>query len=391
MQALSNQVMNQNKLLETIKIPELKTILDADIQLNNSFTSNLSNLTAAWAKIILSEHADEYLHIGDKRYGLSCWRVALDTYLKEEAEDIAKRTVATNLKLYVTLLINIVNEMQSLTAGSKTSVDLFAFTNLLPAQFFNWKEYGDPHSHDHRFGTSNAFINRYRHAVKEWIHPNSGLTLTRFIVVEAFNGASEEERRTLNALSIRPFEDLENQSSYSILYKAGEPYLAEVSKLIEFMKSDCALWKQYPDAKAYGIDRSFHQDKLIAGDLSRKLLIDGFSEELHSRPSTDHALCLTLSSTECVRQLDHLPTIPVEGQDLKSADFLAVRLEWEGGSRVIACIVAQLKPNLETMALHLITREDELKDIETFINFAKSKGTPLSSLKPGQADSRAAS
>jgi hypothetical protein len=373
--------------LETVNSPELRRVLDSDSTLQAGFISSLANLTGAWAQLIKIEFDNDHTRINGTRYGLICWRVAIETYLAEEAMDIAKRTVATNLGVYVKLIENIVNTVLSLVEGSATSVDLFASTNLLPAEFFNWKEYQSAESeHRSRLGTSLLFIDRYRQTIKKWLALKPGPTLTRVVVVQDLSGdAQQKHGPVLDALGIQSFERLDEQARDKILCDAntGEPQRFPVPKLKDFKEVDSTLLEQHSGAEAYAIDRRFRADKadkLAAANLSKLRLIDVFAQQLHSSPTDKHALYFRINNEECVKHLDHLPTIPVEGASLKSADFIAIRLKFGDTSKVVACIAAQLKPNLETMALHLITTRAELEDVEKFIDYATTRSDPFSKL-----------
>jgi hypothetical protein len=225
----------------------------------------------------------------------------------------------------------------------------------------------------------------YRQTIKKWLTLESGPTLTRLIVVQNLSDeVKKKERAILDALGLQRFSSLREQNDYCILCDAnsGEPYLDFVESLRAFQDLDAALVEQYARYKAYGIGRNFAfaPDKLAAAHLSIRPLMDVFAEQLHSGPTANHALYFAIRNEECVKHLDYLPTIPLEGQAVKCADFLAIRIKSGAVSKVVACIAAQLKPNLETMALHLITTPGELKNIGIFMDYATDKATSISKL-----------
>lgn len=371
-------------LQHKLNSPDLLKIMETDPKLRADFMFGLDNLVGAWTLLVKQEFDNEYTNLNGTRYGLLCWAAALNTYLAEEAADISKRTVATNIGVYIKLIENIVDAILLKVKGTGTRVDLFASTNLLPAEFFNWREYEVGDRRKDVLGTRLSFMDDYRRKINRWLAGKDAPTITRVVLVyKPPPGAGAAQESRIKALGIQRLSQLRDQADSRILCNAndGEPKEFKFSELKDYYEDlEQSIFERHENEKAYAIGSRFSAGQLTKAHLSSRNLIEVFTERWHSRPADDHARYLRIGDEESVRHLEFLPKIPIERDALSCADFLAIRVKTDKTSNVIACIAAQLKPNLETMALHLITTREELTQLDQFIAYATKESRPVTKL-----------
>jgi hypothetical protein len=377
-------------ILQKLDSPILHQALTVESALNSSFIDGLNQLTGAWVTLIEKEFNRSVT--GETNYGLICWRTTIATYLAEEASDIEKSTVATNIGVYLKLIKTLVEEILTKIDGTSSTAELFAATALLPSEYFNWREYGSKAGEPKVLSVSPPFMDEYRDAIKSWLK-KANLTLTRVILVNALRTKEVEDHARIANLSLQELSDLETQARYGILcgFESNQPEKLDLNKIEQYEAVVVPSWLKNKDrAKAYAIARDFRKkaEELKTERLTERKLFQVFEEEFHSRPKdlTDsHARYLAIRSEEDLRILDCLPKIPNStersteaeteprkepGTQTPTPDFLVIQLKkGDGKPKAIACIAALLKPNFETMALKLITDPKDLDPLDKFIDY----------------------
>jgi hypothetical protein len=388
---VSAGLISKDSILRGLDSENLRKAYSSDSSLQPKFLNGLQKLTLAWGSLIESEFSNAHATVNGTNYGLLCWRVAIQAYLEEEASDIRARTVATNVSLYLKLIESLVDEMLLKTQGTGTAVDLFASASILPVDYFNWcddkakrrQSAGIP-------GISRRFMDDYRSKIKSWMERPNGPTLTRVFLVENLDKPPDEERQLLGGISIPSFEDLRTLAHLKILCDAntGKPRIMTVEQLKTYQDVPQWLHDEPRDSPVYAIAPYFHRTgKVLAADgLKECSLFEVVAGELHSNPGSGtspnpYARYLEISDEASLEHLKLLPKIPsTRAGDIKSPDFIVIRLKIGTKVHPVVCIAAELDPDFETMALRLITSRDELDEIERFIEYAGTDSTTSGSI-----------
>jgi len=378
---VSAGLISKDSILRGLQSENLQKAYAADSSLQPNFLKGLQRLTSAWGTLIENEFANTYAIVDGTNYSLLCWKVAIQAYLEEEALDIKSRTVATNIGLYIKLIESLVDEVLRKVEGTSTTVDIFASANILPVEYFNWRDdSAQTDKHEGIPGISRPFMDDYRAKIKTWLERPNGPTITRVFLVNNLERPGAEERQILGGMSLPRFEKLRRQAHLRVICDAatGRPKKMRVEQIAAFTDVPRWLLDEHRGSEAYAIADYFHtQGKTLASEnLSDQPLFDVVAEELHSKPVAagalnSHARYLALSDAESLQYLKLLPTIPSSrAGEIKSPDFLVIRLKTAATVRTIACIAAELDPDFETMALRLVTSQKELQNLEKFIDYA---------------------
>ncbi len=377
MQEVARAVVAGGGLLNRLNSEELWAVLKMNTDLQGAFLHNLDQLAGVWSELITSEGKNQYSLVKDQNFGLLCWAMSIDTYLKEEIDDIRNRTLATNIAVYIKLMSRLVDRVLSESAKWNLKVELLATAVLLPVEYYNWKEYKPDEDNPYLrlSGTSSAYMDQYRGKIKEWLK-DQRLTLKRILLVADKAKIEEEFQLQLNDLAIQPLDQLRKQSKLGILCGTtdDEPVRFRVDEIGKWAELDKGFPEFHRDEFAYAIMRDFQNTADYKNAHVREVnLLEAFKKQLHSEPHSENALCLVFNDDDYASKLEYLPTM-LGGSDgtkkIKCPDFLAIRIRDEGSSKLIACIATRLKPNYDTMTLRLITEESELAKIEKFIEFA---------------------
>jgi hypothetical protein len=378
---VSAGLISKDSILQGLESENLRKAYAADSSLQTRFLEGLRKLTTAWGTLIEDEFTNPYAIEGGTNYGLLCWKVAIQVYLEEEASDIKARTVATNIGLYLKLIESLVDEVLRKVQGTSTTVDLFASANILPVEYFNWRDdFAKPDRREGMPGISRSFMDEYRTKIKTWLDRPDGPTLTRVFLVDNLNRSPAEERQLLAGMSIQHFETLRSQAHLRILCEStsGKPKKMSVEQISAYMDVPRWLLEEHRESEAYAIAEHFHKSSkaLASAGLKDYSLFEIVAGELHSKPSVagspnPHARYLEIAGADSLEYLKLLPKIPSSrAGEIRSPDFLVIRLRTESAVRTIACIAAELDPDYETMSLRLITSERELLGLERFIDYA---------------------
>lgn len=378
MQEVARAVVAGGGILKKLNSEELWTVLSKNTDLEGAFLDNLDQLAGVWSQLITTEGKNQYSLVEDRNFGLLCWAMSIDTYLKEEIDDIKHRTLATNIAVYIKLISRLVDKVLAETAQSTLKVEVLATAVLMPVEYYNWKEYkpDEDNPYSRLSGTSTAYMDQYREKIKEWLKGQKRLTLKRILLVADRAKIEEQFQIQLNDLAIPPLDQLRKQSKLSILCRStdDEPVRFRVDEIGTWVELDKGFPEAHRDEFAYAITRDFQNTSEFKSSGVREVnLFETFKNQLHSDPHNENALCLVFNDDTQSSQLDYLPTV-LGGSDgtkkIKCPDFLAIRLSDGVTSRLIACIATRLKPNYDTMTLRLITEETELARIQKFIEFA---------------------
>jgi hypothetical protein len=358
--------------------------------LQSNILASLRVQTEAWRDLIQDEFTNRHSVVGSINYGVRCWKVAIPTYLAEEASDIKTHTVATNIGLYLKLIEALVAEVLDSVKGTSTTVHLFASANILPVEYFNWRDdFNKAEKKRGMIGISRPFMDEYRKNIKAWVRLPNAL-MTRVFLVNSLPLTPPQREEAFPRMSIQDFATLQEQGELKILCQAtdGQPKKMRVSQIMEYTQ-DVPQWllTEQSQKDAYAIAKYFRKsdDELAKANLALRSLIEVVVEELHSRspqgaPVNEYARYFEISDDERLKHLENLPKIPTRLGYIKSPDFLAIRLADGGASRTIACIAAQLNPDFETMSLSLITEKVALEGVDKFIGYATRESQPLSTL-----------
>ncbi len=392
-QDVAHAIGSKGEILRVLSSDEIRGALNKNTYLYKEFLGGFESLTGAWGKLIEEEAKNNDAIWGGENFGLRCWSTAIKTYLEEEAFDIENRTVATNLALYIKLIESLVRMSLETTKELGLEVELFASANLLPAEYYNWKDYRPGLMDQYLSGSRFDFMDEYRESIAFWLR-EPRLKLKRVVLVENLqltdSNLSEQAHVELSDLSVHSYAELAFQSKSKILCDrtTSEPRAFSIEEIGSYLSVDPGFYNLHKKESAYAIAPAFTvpTSRIESDGLTSVDLFDLFTRELHSKPVDENALYLMVNDEVAVTHLDYLPTISVGKKSqriVKCPDFLAIRICGEGVDRLISCIAARSKPNHETMSLRLITAKDELDRIKTFIDFASARALPINSLKAG--------
>ena len=397
LQQVAESVTAAGGILGALATPIMQAAFEVDKSLQASIIKSLGRLTEAWRDLIETEFKSRPPVAGQVNYGLVAWKATISTYLEEEALDIKERTVATNIDLYLKLIGSLVDEILKQVDPATTSVELFASANILPVEYFNWRD--DPtKSAKGMIGVSRKFMDDYRNRIGEWLSHDPAPKLSRVFLVDDLIGEAQQERRTLERMAIPKMTELRGQGSLKILCDADTKQPKKMRpKEVRELTGEISDWlvTERAESEAYAIADSFAEDKVRARHLEACNLFEVVIETLHSKLEASaasgaavvsssagslprpYSRYLSISDSDCTSQLDNLPQIKTREGPLQSPDFLAIRLKTENSSSVIACLAAQLNPDYETMSLSLITQQDQLERVNKFAAFVDRTAHPL--------------
>lgn len=388
MKNVSKALISEVKIFKHLNSTELGH-LENNSALTASLLESLANLTKSWTSLVATEAAASKA-LESYNIGLLCWSKTIEAYLKEEAEDIDRRILATNVGVYIKLIESLVEEVvkaaHALRPGG-ARVELFASSNLLPREFYNynynWRD-GRDLGQSGLTGLGLEFLEDYRERIARWLGSNQiPISLRRVLLVR---DASAQDPDLLD-LGIPLRDDLHVQLNLKILCTGDIPVKIPLERMAEYgitVPSTAAA--RFNGHFAYGIAQTFdagHYTRIRDENLQIKTLREVFVREWHSIPTGRNALFLPIRSDSTRDFMELLPSLPAgsaaRARSIRCPDFLAIRVFDEEGTfdRVVACLAAQLKPTYETMLLHLITDEKVLRRVGTCIDYMGRHGESI--------------
>lgn len=390
MQTVARSIAAEGGMIEKLKSPELWNTLNQYPELQACFLENLNELTGIWSNLIVAEGNNQHSKIKDENLGLICWGVAIDTYLKEEIDDIRSRTVATNVGVYIKLIEALVDRILKYCEGNDFKVELFATSVLLPVEYYNWKEYkknSDADSYVRLSGTSLAFMDSYREKMKNWLREPEKLKLKRVLLLQDIQQMDDEYRILIHDLALPTLSQLRHQSKLTVLCDTkegkanGEPRLFKIGEIDRFIELEPGFPELHREEYAYAIGSNLiGRAQYKSEQLEERILFDVFERQLHTTEPNPQVYCLVFNNDESAARLKYLPEL-LGGSDgtkrIKCPDFLTINVTNGETSKIIVCVATRMKPNYDTMSLRLITEENELALIEEFIKFANQEAKQL--------------
>lgn len=377
--SVADQVASHSEMLHTM-YDALRPIFQGNPDVAGAFYDSMRVLTTGWATILLEEAENTYADdvLPDAHVALRCWGSAIQCYLGEEAADIKKRTVASNLPVYLELINTVVKDIRKIAVERGRRVELFASANLLPSQYYNW---GPEARHS-------VFMDAYRDRLRRW--RNEGVNIRRVIVVHGAEDKTDDSLEALRAeivpLGLASERALRQDATKSIVCKDdvdNTPKLMPIDEIRRLILEEMPTDNIADPRQAYAIAASFNDMNWLARHEVKRRLFDVFEGEMHSGAGASK--CFILNDPTDVDLLRLLPTITgFAGDQQRSADFLAIRVSDDSATKTIACLAARAKPNEETMLLHFITTRDELEAIDQYISRVESgqQSKPIGDLVP---------
>jgi hypothetical protein len=368
MKAVSGTVASQSRIME-VAYTQLRPVFHDNPKLEDEFYASLAALSSGWAAILVAEAENKYADdvLPETHVALRCWGSAIRCYFAEESRDIERRTVASNLPVYLKLIDTIVEDVREIADKDNRKVELFASANLLPSEYYNWGPERRP----------SAYMDDYRDTIEKW--RKAGIPIDRVIVVTDFNTNDEalkELRVEADLLGLQSFEKLVIDVRSEIICDrvTRRPKLLSKDDRHRFILGEPIVTTDVDDRYGIAPSNGFHpainwQIELI----SRRSVGSVFDEDVRSTAGGS-AKCLRLQKPEDATLLQLLPAVVASAKDVRrSVDFMAIRVSDGTATKTIACLAARAKPNDETMLLHFITTSKELAEIDEYIAKAASQ------------------
>jgi hypothetical protein len=376
---VADQVASHSEMLHTM-YETLRPVFHESPDVAVRFYDSMRDLTTGWAKILLEEDKNTYADdlLPEAHVAVRCWGSAIQCYLGEEATDIKKRTVASNLPVYLELINTVVQDIRKIANERDLRVELFASANLLPSQYYNW---GPEERHS-------KFMDDYRDRLRRW--RTEGVNIRRVIVVDATEDKTDESLEALRAeiapLGLASERALQIDATKSIVCKNdvdNTPKLMPIDEIRRLTLEELPTVSKVDTRQAYAISASFRDVDFRARHEVKLRLFEVFEKEMHS--GTGASKCFILNDPGDIDLLQLLPTITgFAGDQQRSVDFMAIRVSDGNAIKSIGCVAARAKPNEETMLLHFITTSLELQAIDQYISRVESgtQSKPLADLIP---------
>jgi len=258
-QNVAHAIESKGDMLRIFSADRVRNVLDRNSYLYEDLFGGLNSITRAWAGLIQDEADNSYAFVNGENLGLRCWSTAIETYLQEEALDIGARTVATNLALYIKLIDAVVGTFLECAERWDLKVELFASTNLLPREYYNWREYTDQSADDLINGVRMEFMDDYRDRIKHWLKTKSRLSLKRVVLVQNLQipnrEVADEIGSRLSELSVRPYQELSMQGRCRVLWDntKAEIKRCEVKDMIPYADVNNLLIELHKNEETYAI------------------------------------------------------------------------------------------------------------------------------------------
>lgn len=399
----STELLSQGTILNEIYGgTPLSNALKSDQEVRTNFVSFLHSITQAWGDV-LTKATTESLSVTHTLKDLPrvTWtKHILPIYAKQEEDDIRNACVATNSSAYLRVLQAVVETVVSQATEAKAAgarIRLRAVTNLLPEEWYNWKDFSPASEQVLRgYGRQLKMLDDYRNQISESVStlPDDSPVVferTTLVYAEEVEDKSKSLTNAFNLMGIQPVRRLTRQIQEAkiLCEKDGSPWLTDTAGALSYLKDTeehRSLTEQASligDVPVYCV-ASHPNATLAPGSMAWRYIRDVYTESLHSSPVERNAKYFQFDVASASLR-DRLPRIPkdlVPGMDpLLCPDFLSVEFEEAGQSQVCLVIAARFAPNRETILMRFVTDQDECNATMQFLEAIKTRSSPLTDLR----------